>query len=164
MTISFFVLSETLTMILCKMSQDTGGNYQQTFCRNLSGLIIVIYITWPFHFIGFVCCMIQTCMEGNRGSQLLNTWVTSTYGWVLRVFSVPLRTEWWPQVTEAGLPGMCHSLPATATRPSRTEVSISLVSQKALWVPWLQWGAHVGISCCSDKANVWIPRELFSLW
>lgn len=96
MTISFFVLSEILTMTLCKMSQDTGGSYQQTFCRNLSGLIIVIYIMWPFHFIGFVCCMIQTCMEGNRGSQLLNTWVTSTYGWVLRVFSVPLRTEWWP--------------------------------------------------------------------
>lgn len=36
MTISFFFLSETLTTILYKMSRDTGGSYQQTFCRNLS--------------------------------------------------------------------------------------------------------------------------------
>lgn len=51
MTISFFFLSETLTMILCKMSLDTEGSYQQIFCRNLSraDYCDLYNVVVPFH-------------------------------------------------------------------------------------------------------------------
>lgn len=54
------------------------------------GLAIVISMMWLFHFMGSVCCMIKTCMKGNK---LPNTGATRTQGSRLRVFSVPLRAE-----------------------------------------------------------------------
>lgn len=115
MTISFFFLSETLTMILCKMSLDTEGSYQQTFCRNLSRAYYcnLYNVAIPFHRPSVLSDQnTHGRQQGLPAAKHRSDRDSRLRG--LRVFSVPLRTEWCPQVTEVGISAMLLSLPATA--------------------------------------------------
>lgn len=162
MTISFLFLSETLTMILCKASQDTEGSYQQMFCRNLSGADYCHLYNVAIPFRGLCVSYDQNMHKRQQGlpaakhrsdqdSRLKS-------GGIFSFLEDRMMTSGDRQDYQ-----VCSSpsqLPQTV--PSRIEAPISVVFQIAMWVPWLPGGAYVGISCYSDKADLWIHRE--PLW
>lgn len=118
-TISFFSFSETLTMILCKMSQDTEGSYRQLLCRNLSRTDYCHLYNIPFHVLhdwnkhkrqyGLSAAEPRSDQESRWG------------------FSAAGRTRWWPQVTQARWPDARCSPPRHSKHdPARQKRSAAL--------------------------------------